>query len=142
MLAKLTASQIVTHWERIKEAVKQSLPPTASISALGIRNIYEKLLNNSMQAWAYEVDGDIIGLMTTVVTNDTGTEDRLLMIYNFYMTKRLDSKHWDIMLETIREFASGQDCKRIMAYTNVGAVEERVKALGGRVDFKLVSIKV
>lgn len=142
MLVKLTVDQIIENWEGIKGAIIASLPPTASVSSLGINNIYKKLLNDLMQAWAYEDNGIVLAFIVTVISIDTGTEEKNLFIYSIQVTKTLSNDIWYEGLETLRKFADQQNCNRIIAFTNIPAIEKRVKDLGGRVDFKLVSLKV
>ncbi len=144
MLLKLTSEQTSIHWGYIKYALSRSLPPTTNYSDIGALNIQKKLLNGQMQAWVYmNSDEEITGLMTTLIGFDPGTEEKHLLVYSLFVFGKTDNNAWIDSWNILNDWARGQGCRRILAYTNVPAIEKHlIKEVGASVDFKLISKEV
>jgi hypothetical protein len=101
-------------------------------------------MDGRMQAWAYlNSDEEIVGVMTTLIGFDPGTEERHLLVYSLYVFGRTDNGAWKDSWNTLNNWARGQRCSRILAYTNIPAVEKHlVSEVGASVDFKLISKNV
>jgi hypothetical protein len=142
----MTPDQISRYWEDIKACINISFPPTAELTDRGLNNILEKLLSDEMQAWIlFTQEGDkatVSAMLVTQVWKDTGTENTNLLIYSFCSYSSLTLESWKAGLEGLRAFAEKNECFKIVAYTIVPTIINRVKSLGGDTSTVFLSLEV
>lgn len=100
------------------------------------------LLRNEMQAWmVYRVqDGERrrMALATTRVKFDPATETRNLVVVSLYGYERMEEAGWRAGLSTLKEYAKGAGCDKLVAYADSDRVMELVDMLGGERGYTLV----
>ena len=143
MLTKLLPDQISKHWDIIRYAVEQSLPPIVGGSPDRMKKILTSLLCGKAHCWAsYIVDGDVRrfeGIMITRIFYDDVSDTRQLLIYCLYGYEGVEQSSWITGLKSLVKFARSKNCERIIAYTDVPYMIELTKKLGGNADYTFCS---
>jgi len=49
---------------------------------------------------------------------------------------------WFLLLKKMRKYAKAKGYYKITGYTNVERIEQLVKTIGGKIDFKLIELEV
>ena len=146
MLVMLLPDQIAEKWDLIKRGVEIAVPPTVSSSPRVINNILMGLLEGSAQCWVeYEVESKknvVYGFVITTIMEDFLSGARNLLLYSLFGAKPLEDAIWVRGLETMRKYAKANGCEKVVAYSNVERIEEVVKSLGGKVEWKFISFPV
>lgn len=144
MLTKLLPDQISKHWDIIRYAVEQSLPPIVGGSPDRMKKILTSLLCGKAHCWAsYIVDGDVRtfeGIVITRIFYDDVSDTRNLLIYCLYGYEGVDKLSWTTGLKALVKFGRSKNCKRIIAYTDVPYIIELVNKLGGDTSYTFVSL--
>jgi len=144
MLTKLLPEQISKHWDIIRYAVEQSLPPIVGGSPDRMKKILTSLLCGKAHCWAsYIVNGDVRrfeGIVITRIFYDDVSDTRNLLIYCLYGYEGVDQLSWTTGLKALVKFARSKNCKRIIAYTDVPYIIELVNKLGGDTSYTFVSL--
>lgn len=131
MLIKFFPEQIVKHWDEIKMAIENALPPIAGDSPNRMNNILEELLMDRMQCWvAVNKNGRINGIGTTQLIEDHLTETKNLLVYSAFSIGVTTKEDWIRGFEVITKYAKSKGCKNIVGYTNNPKVVENMNKFG------------
>ncbi|MCK5017903.1 MAG: hypothetical protein KAS32_12650 [Candidatus Peribacteraceae bacterium] len=143
MLIRLLPEQASAHWDDIKTAVKESLPPTVGEQSDKMNNILNGLLTERMIAWiSVEQRGEdniITGIVLTTFTQDECSGTKALLIYCVYGYNNATRVSWESGIETLRKFAESSGCHRILAYSDVESIIKFVEGIGGETKYRLLS---
>ena len=146
MLVMLLPDQISSKWNIIKRGIEVSVPPTITSSPKVMNNILMGLLEGSAQCWVeYEVVKEksiVYGFLITTVMEDFLSGVRNLLIYSLYGARPIDDDIWVRGLITLRKYAKANNCEKVIAYSNIERIEEIVRSLGGKVEWKFISFPV
>lgn len=146
MLVKLLPDQVSEHWDEISLAIRQALPPFVANSDRSMVNILKAILGDDMQCWIlYSSDdegGSIYAIMTTKVEVDEISDTKCLLIYTFYASKPLTNQLVHSGFETLKKFASGQGCYKIIAYTDIPKMGQLWESLGGVAGTTFLELEV
>lgn len=144
MLLRLLEPQINDYWQVIRYAVQNSVPPFTYDSPEKMNNIYDALLNGDMQCWVYldpKDNGespDLDAVALTTVTQDGVSGVRNLEVYSLYGLAFMQDRAWQEGLQGLMEYAKGQKCHRIIAYSNVPRMIDVAKQLKANTDFTFI----
>lgn len=142
MLIKLLPDQVATHWEPIKRAIRDSLPPIAQGVEDHMENVLNALLLDEMQCWvSYTQEGRVDNIMTTQILRDEITQNKNLLIYSVFGLD-VDQRSWAEGLQALIKYARKEGCDRIVGYSNVNSIIRFVQRIGGEAEYTFVSIPV
>jgi hypothetical protein len=148
VLLQLTPDQITKFWDTIEEAINESVPIYAQGIAVELRNrnIHEALLLGKMQAWAgfglVEDRPALVGLVVTTIEEDPCSRVTNLSIYSLYGVENIDRKIYEDGLATLRKFAQGSGCSRILAITDNPRVIQLIRMMGGETRYVLATLDI
>lgn len=146
ILVKLLPDQVARHWDTIKEAVRNSLPPIASEGPDKMNKVLEGLMSGFLTAWAGgEVEMPspkikVIGLTHFTIDHVTGTKN--LLIYCLYAFRPVSDEEWVDLYEKLRLYAKGNECHRVVAYTEDSRILEICRNLKGDTRYTFVSLPI
>lgn len=146
MLVRLLPDQIAEYWELLEHAIEVALPPVVGESPDKMKHILENLLTGKMDCWAsFKVENKNIaidGAMATMIVEDQMSGTRDLLIYSVYGIQDIARGSWAAGYETIKKWAKGNKCGRIVGYTSVPSVITAVKRLGGDASQTYITLPV
>ena len=141
MLVKMMPEQVMHYWDNIKEALKGTLPPYVTDSPDKMMKIQAGFLGELVQCWVSVNDKpDVVGFVVTRVLYDDFTDSTNLLIISIYTFEKSTKEDWLGGFETIRKFAKGRGCDKIIAYTNEDKILKVVEMFGGVAEYTFVSI--
>lgn len=138
MLQRLTNDDVVKRWSVIKEGIMRSLPPTVPLSEDSISGILSSLISGRLQCWIENGEEEIKGLVLTGVMEDEFAGIRNLLIFSIYSNRTSSPEDWRDGINTLKAYAKGRGCYKIIAFTDREIVESIVLKLGGQVSRVLV----
>jgi len=140
MLIKLTPDQCMKYWDLIKEDTLGALPPTVVITEETLTKMQENLLISKIQFWVVEVDGKILGSITTEIIFDdiVGTKNFLIVALNIY--NHVSPSEVSSCLNTLKLYAKGRGCEQVIAYTNQQKIKDIVVKYGGDISYTFLTI--
>ena len=144
MLVKLLPDQISRFWPYIKYALEQSVPLDILNKPGKLNNILENLLFGGMQNWIC-VDAEeltVLGNLITTIFEDNCSRTKTIRFYSVYGYEDLPLTEWQEGFHTIREFAKGQGCEFIDAFTESTKIISLVKRFGGDARFTYVTLEI
>ena len=145
MLTKLLPEQISEHWNIIKFAIQESLPPTVGQNPDKLNRILTSALSGKIEIWASYIRGDDSVFEVIVVTKllyDESSDTRNLLIYCLYGYNEVQEDSWLIGLQTIVKYAKNINCQQIVAYTDSPYIVDIVKKLGGDTSYTFLSFNI
>jgi len=141
-LLRLSGVDIGEYWPQIQTGIERSFPPQACDVERTLSNIQQALLENRMQCWVGIVDDRVVGSVVTAIATDNCIGAKNLLIYSLYWPRTDSGETWEDGLQTLREFARGTGCQKIIGYTQSGAVRKRVIELGGEAKTVMIELEV
>lgn len=146
MLVKLLPEQAAHHWNDIKHAIEESLPPTVGMQSDRMQNILKSILTEDVVVWiSAEVRDDsnvITGIVLTSFTFDNISGTKALLIYCVYGYQEGLAASWSEGLDTLKKFAKVNKCHRILGYTDVTSIIKFATRVGADTRYTLVSFDV
>jgi hypothetical protein len=150
MITKLLPNQISTSWPTIRELLYKNHPPSITINEQILANILEAALRNGLQVWVVH-DSDleenmsrIKSIVVTTILTEPLSKLRSLLIYGVITDYQAGDERIDYIkeMESIRKYAKANDCSSITAYSDVPAVWNIVKKLGGNINNRFLIMEV
>lgn len=105
---------VVTAWPIIKNSMAFSFPQGAPVTEQTYTNLQNSLICGNMVAWGILKNGDIAGVMTTAVVEDTLAGFKYLYVYTMYMLLTGDDEGWPSIFKQLRKIAKTYGCYKIM----------------------------
>ncbi len=143
MLIRLLPEQASRYWGDIKMAVEKSLPPIVGMQVDRMNNILTSVLSGLTTVWVsteQRPEGNVItGIVLTKFIHDDASGTKSLLIYCLYGYGDGKLESWESGFETLRTFAKGNGCHRIIAYTDVPSIIKYVEKLGMDTKYRLLS---
>ena len=122
MLIKLMPEQIGEHWDEIKEAMLEAVPPIAHESEKKMIMVLEGLLTNNMQCWLSVRQGEerniADAIIVTCINSDPYSGTRSLMIYSLTVLTLTRAESWMSGIEALKKYAKKKKCARVIAYAD------------------------
>lgn len=139
MLLKLTTEYVAEHWDEIRPAIEQSLPPVTSAH---MEKVLESILIGKLQCWtSYErtENGPVVeGVLTTTVIEDFVSGNLNLLIYSFYSYRKFKARAWIEGYEALVKYGKSIGCEWVLAYSNIDYLANMMRKFGGDADFRLL----
>ena len=147
MLTRLIPEQISRCWDIIKYAIIQTTPPTISRDPGYLNRLLMNMIAGHLDVWIlHEKDSDgvtkIIAVGVTRIINDDIEGVRNLLIYSVYGYDTINTNNWAEVIKSISKFAKDKNCGKIITYSIIPYVIERLKGLGWDADYVLISHKL
>lgn len=146
MLVRLTNNQVSHYWSDIKAHIVYTLSPTMETSEETLNSILENLLLGQSQAWVItgekEDAANIYAMAITTFTVEGNTKTKNLLIYSLHGYQFIPEVLWKDAVDKMLEFAKGQGCYKVLAYTKVKRIIDVVKNLGADTSVTLISWEV
>ncbi len=143
MLVQLTPEQVTPVWPELKLAIEASLPPIAGMQLHRTRNILTSIMTNDMLAWVgVRVEGNkniIEGVVLTTTTFDAPSGTKSLLLYCVHGYSNASSNCWKSGFNTLRKYAKGINCNRIIGYTEVDSLKKLAVKYGADAKYTLIS---
>lgn len=123
MMLKLPADQISNMWNLFEYALWNSVPPGITPSEGFLANTLAACIAGDLQCWlSFQKRADntreILGVVITYIDNDECSGDKNLLIYSLYGYGKMPTRMWAEGMETLKKYAKGAGCKRILAFTS------------------------
>jgi len=145
MLVKLTGEQVSRHWiETIKPAIANSLPAFVDLSNETMNNILMQILSDALHCWVVMVDGEVVGVCTTLVTVDVVSKTRAYLIYSLYnlTNKEFPESLWDTCMLQVAKVAKTYNCDTVYCFTDNPQVAKRAEQNGGSFMQHLITFNI
>jgi len=146
MLTKLLPEQVAEHWDVIKYAVEESLPPIVGDHLDKMNRVLASALSGKVDVWAsYTRLEDSIkfeGLVLTELLHDDVSNTRNLLIYCLYGYVDVAKQSWAEGLRALVEYAKSKHCSRIIAYSSLPYIINLSNSLGANTDYTFISFDV
>lgn len=144
MLTKLLPDQIAKFWHIIKYAVEESLPPTVGEHPDKLNRILAACLDGDLEVWAsYQrnVEETLFeGIVVTMMTVDRASNTKNLLIYCLYGYVDVSPSSWIDGFQALTKYARSKGCSRVVGYTSVPFIIDKVKELGGEAEYTFISL--
>ncbi len=146
MLTRLLPEQIAEHWDIIKYAIDQSLPPIVTDHPDKMNRILSSALSGGTTVWvSYTKVKEMNRFEAVILTKflfDDVSNTKNLLIYSLFGYEVIDKESWMQGLEGIAKFAKARGCSKIVAYTDQPHVIDLVNKLGGETIYTFVSFNL
>lgn len=146
MLTKLLPEQISTHWDIVKFAIEQSLPPTVGDHPDKINRILSSLLCGKTQCWVSHIKNEksskLEGIVLTQMIYDDASNTKNLLIYCMYGYEGFEDVSWFNGLKALVKYAKSRGCTKVVAYTDSPYITKIVNKLGGESKYTFISFNV
>lgn len=143
MLIKLLPEQVSKHWNDVKWAIEQSLPPIVGMQSDRMSNILTAILTEELVVWISvekrTSENVITGLVVTSLLFDKPSGTKSLLIYCIYGYSNSTAESWKGGFETLRKYGVGKSCNRIIGYTDVNSIIKFAQGVGAETRYTLVS---
>ena len=143
---RIKPGDVIKLWDRIKEAIKISHPPTMDDSEEACDDVLSNLVQGKMQLWAMfeKVENEMKpkAIAVTEITGEPGYKYKTLLIYALVSAGNVSDIEWGIGYNVIREFAKSNGCKKIIGYTNLQRIVDIVQKMGGKAEYVVVTMEV
>lgn len=139
MLSLLTPEQVARRWDEVKPTVLISMPPYVSTTPESMNNILDLLLKGVMQMWVlHDNESVVYAIATTRIEVDASSGTKNLLIFSLYAYRPVPQDMWIEGLAGLKMFASGRECKNVVALTVVPRIIEIAQTLGAHTDTRLI----
>ena len=114
-VTKLLPEEVAKHWDIIKYAVEQSMPPTSYDHPDMLNRILSAALIGTIEVWAYYnkfTDKPPIfeGICVTKIIYDEVIGIKDLLIYSIYGYNTTDSRSWTQKISVLAKYAKKEGC--------------------------------
>lgn len=140
-MVPLTLKQVGDFWEEIQTALAEALPLFQG-KEQSVNRILRGLLEGFGKVWVLVKEGQPLAIVITSIYFDGLAGTRQVVIYALKALGFIDLKDYKKGLEQLKEYAKGQGCTRIVAYTDVERIKQVVRWLGGSDQFTFVALEV
>lgn len=143
MLVKLLPNQISEQWRYIREAIIESMPPHIRLKVEQLGRILQSLLQDDMQCW-YMVDKEDqpLAILTTAIFEDQIIGEKCLRIYSLFGFDTLPLEEWKEGYETLYQYAKGNGCDFIDAFTVLSHIEKIAVMFGSPSMMRYIRLEV
>ena len=147
-MLKFYPDQVARHWEQIGYYIEQALPPIADSrkSEERMNSILESILVGKLDIHLFLIYEDekpvIYGEITTAITSPVDRNDKELLIYSLFGSKRVGKQLIYEGLELIKKYAKSVGCSSISAYSNVEGLKKFFVSIGGDSSFTYLRLEI
>lgn len=131
MLVLLLPDQVMHYWNLIKDGLVQTLPPYVTNSPHKIEEMMMGFILGKAQCWVYVSEGPKVKvIMVTRNIHDDFTDSDILEITSLVSEDKVTGEEWIDGFETLRKYAKGRKCDKIVFYTDNELILKITKKLG------------
>ncbi len=147
-MLKFFPDQVARHWEQIGYWIEQALPPIVDSrkSSERMNNILESILVGRLDVHLFLIYEDekptIYATMVTAIILSVDSNDKELLIYSVYGSRRMGKQILFEGLELIKKYAKSAGCSAITAYTNAEGIKALFKNIGGDSSFTYLRLEI
>jgi hypothetical protein len=145
-LLKLLPDQVAKYWELLSPMVESTLPPIVGKDVGRMNSILESIMSGNMDMLQfYDIEEDKVSVKGFAVVSDMITVDwteKQLLVYSVYGYENLSKRIIVDGFQLLMEYAAGQGCSSLVAYTNLDGLVKYVKRLGGSADYTFIRMGV
>jgi len=146
MLVKMEPEAVARQWAVISESITRSLPPITTNDPKYLTNIMKSIMLKKTHCWvSTRVENEnvmVYGIVVTTITNDPATGAKALLIYSVYSFTNTPQELWLEGIKVLKEFARGNNCIKILGFTDKPSLLSYYKAMGANVDTHLIQVEV
>lgn len=145
VLVRLTEEQIAEYWHVIKFTIEKSVPPIPGEARERLNNVLRALLLGKLQCWTLleKFDSNVIkAVLTTRVTTDDVLEINTLVLYSLFAFKKLDEVDVQAFEYYLGLYATAQNCKRVVAFTNSNSIHTMLSEIGFKEDWHYLTLEL
>ena len=146
-VTKLLPEEVAKHWDIIKYAVEQSMPPTSYDHPDMMNRVLSAALIGTVEVWAYYTKTEDrppvfegIGLSKEVYDEVSGTKN--LLIYCLYGYNPVKLIGWRQKISVITKYAKAKGCSQVVAYSNNPFIIKMMHGLGANTEQTFISLDV
>ena len=143
---KLLPEQIATVWPSVTEAIATTLPPTIERLSQHLNGILMQLMSGQMQFWVAQQKDPwpptVIAFVLTRIEEDSATGTRSLLIYSLYSVTVIEEWMWLGSFRTLKKFALGNNCTKMVAYTQHQHIVDVAEKIGADVSQRVISFNL
>lgn len=144
MITLLLPEDVSRHWDIIKFAIEESLPPTVSDHPDKMNNILAGLLSGKAQCWiSHSMNGQIRvfdGVVVTKILYDDVSNTKSLLIYCLYGYNKVPKESWLQGLQALAKWAISKGCSSIVGYSDNPAIFRVVERFKGEAKYTFIRI--
>lgn len=146
-LVKLYPEQVARHWEFLSPLIEAALPPISSNGTDRMLSIFESILAGNLdvvQFFQLNEDSSVAARAFAVVaeiSNIDGTGKQLL-VYSIYSFDNVTKAEIVEGLKLLTNYAKGQGCDALTAYTNLPGLIAYFRRIGGSSDYSFIRLEV
>ena len=143
MVIRLLPVQISNHWEVIKCAIEDSLPPIAGESPEKMNRILMNLLDGKMQCWVrVDEDKKINLIVVTTISEDFCSGTKTLLLYCAFGYGSGHKVMWKELYDTFYKFGQSRGCDRCIAYSDNEYLIKILEYLGGDARYRMITFPI
>jgi len=145
MITKLLPENVTDNWDVVKEAIRGALPPFALDTPDKMTRILESIILGQLDVWVLydsEEGIKIKSIWTTSIVTDSESKTKNLLVYSIYNFDHTVEDNWSAGLQSMKDYASANDCSAITGFTKVPAILKFVDSCGGDTSVTFIRIPV
>jgi hypothetical protein len=146
-LVRLYPEQVARYWDFLSPLIEVSLPPITSNREDRMLKVLESILSGNMdvvQFFYVDEEGNVtaraFAVVAAIATID-GTGKQLL-VYSIYGYESITRSEIVQGLKLLVDYAKGQGCDALTAYTNLSGLVEYFKRIGGSSSYTFIRLEV
>lgn len=116
-LVKLLPEQVAGSWDKLRPAIRQSLPPQVAVSNEAMKQILESLLADRGDVWVYRDGNTLTGMVVTTIHKDPLSGARSLLLYSIFAFQELTQEAIENSMETLQKHAEEHDIDEVIAFS-------------------------
>jgi hypothetical protein len=140
---RLLPEQIATIWPSVNEAIATTLPPNIEKLSQHLSGILMQLMSGQMQFWVAQQKDPwpptVLAFILTRIEEEPATGTRILLIYSLYSVTIIEDWMWLGSFKTLRKFALGNNCTKMVAYTRHQHIVDAAEKIGADVSHRVIS---
>lgn len=119
MLVMLMPDQIMKYWYLVREGLEETLPPYVTNSPNKMEDIQMGLLIGKAQCWLFISEEPTVKcVVITRTIQDDLTDSAIFEITSLRSFHKILGEEWIEGFETLRKYATGRGCSKIVFYSD------------------------
>lgn len=145
-LLKLLPEQVTKYWELLSPMIESTLLPIVGEDVGRMNSILGSILSGNMDVVQFFdlVDDEVTvkGFAVVSVIISVDWTEKQLLVYSIYGYETVGKRSIIEGLKLLIEYAAGEECSSLVAYTNLRGLIEYTKRLGGNADYTFIKLGV
>lgn len=142
MLTKLSPDKLSEAWPVVYRAIKTSSIALAEMTEDRVNNVVRSLLSGNATCWVHEKGNTITTVVITTITEEAISKTLNLLIYCAHMFAKVSSDEYLKMAESLRDYARGMNCARVILYSSNDKLTNILKSNGALDIYSLIVFPV